>query len=140
MTKPQNKHTKEEYYFLTNRLEEINNALEGFCNDVDCDEYLYRYCIKKKYKPVLNHKSSCIPSFKREKEALMRILSLSRYKKFRYEKCAVCGKKLDSVGNDFAVTGFIRPYKDHGSFEYKGIHIHKKCERKVIVPEGWEKI
>ena len=130
---------REEYYFLTEKLDEINAALNGNCNDIDCDKYIYKYCLKKKYKPALEHGFSCIPSLKREKEAVMRILSLPRYKKFRYEKCSVCGKTLDTLGSDFAIVSFTRPCKDKGSFEYKGVHVHKKCKRKVAVPLGWEK-
>ena len=130
---------KEEYYFLTEKLQEIDAALDGSCNDIDCDKYTYKYCLKKRYKPVLKHGFSCILSLKREKEAIMRIVSLPRYKKFRYEKCTVCGKKLDSLGKEYSIVSFTRPSKDKGYFEYKGIYAHKKCKRKVAVPEGWEK-
>ena len=130
---------REEYYLLTEKLQEIDAALEGNCNDIDCDKYLYKYCLKKRYEPVLKHGFSCIPSLKREKEAIMRIVSLPRYKKFRYEKCAVCGKKLDSLGSEFSIVSFTRPSGDKGYVEYKGVHVHKKCKRKVAVPKGWEK-
>lgn len=130
---------REEYYFLTENLDEINAALEGNCNDIDCDKYIYKYCLKKRYKPVLKHGFSCIPSLKIEKEAIMRIVSLPRYKKYRYEKCAVCEKKLDSLGKEYSIVSFTRPYKDKGSVEYKGIYVHKKCKRKVAVPDGWKR-
>jgi len=133
------KKEREEYYILTEKLEEIDAALEGNYNDIDCDKYIYKYCLKKRYKPVLKHGFSCIPSLKREKEAIMRIVSLPRYSKFRYVECAVCGKKLDSLSNEFTIVSFTRPYKDKGSFEYNGVHVHKKCKRKVAVPEGWKK-
>ena len=132
-------HKREEFYFLTEKLQEIDAALDGSCNDIDCDKYTYKYCLKKRYKPVLKHGFSCILSLKREKEAIMRIVSLPRYKKFRYEKCTVCGKKLDSLGKEYSIVSFTRPSKDKGYFEYKGIYAHKKCKRKVAVPEGWEK-
>lgn len=131
--------TREEYYLLAEKLEEINAALEGHCNDIDCDKYLYKYCLKKRYKPVLKHGFSCIPPLKREKEAMMRIVSLPRYSKFRYVKCAVCGKKLDSLGNEFAIVSFTRPSGDKGYVGYKGVDVHKKCKRNVTVPEGWKK-
>src|SRR3989344_5889909 len=97
---------REEYYFLTEKLQEIDAALEGSCNDIDCDRYTYKYCLKKRYNPVLKHGFSCISPLKREKEAIMRIVSLSRYSKFRYGKCAVCGKKLDSLGREFSIVSF----------------------------------
>lgn len=130
---------REEYYLLTEKLEEINAALDGNCNDIDCDKYIYKYCLKKKYKPVLKHGFSCNPSLKREKEAIMRILSLPRYKRYKYEKCIVCGKTLDTLGKEFAIVSFTRSYKDKGSFEYKGVYVHKKCKSKVTMPEGWKK-
>jgi len=131
---------REEYYFLTEKLQEIEAALEGSCNDIDCDKYIYKYCLKKRYKPVLKHGFSCIPSLKREKEAIMRIVSLPRYKKYRYLKCSVCGRKLDSLGKEYSIVSFTRPCtKDKGYVEYNGIYAHKKCKRKVAVPDGWKK-
>jgi hypothetical protein len=130
---------KEEFYFLTVKLDEINAALKGNCNDIDCDRYIYKDCLRKKYKPVLEHGFSCIPSLKREKEAVMGILSLSRYKKYRYERCNVCGKILDILGKEFAIVSFTRPCKDRKAFEYQGIQVHKRCKDKVNTPEGWEK-
>src|SRR3989344_2301141 len=112
---------REEYYLLTEKLQEIDVALEGNCNDIDCDKYLYKYCLKKRYKPVLKHGFSCTPSLKREKEAVMRIVSLPRYSKFRYGKCAVCGIKFDSLSNEFAIVSFTRPSANKGYVEYKGV-------------------
>jgi len=132
---------REEYYFLTEKLQEIDAALEDNCNDIDCDKYMYKYCLKKSYKPVLKHGFSCIPSLKREKEAIMRIVSLPRYKKYRYVKCAVCGRELDSLGKEYRIVSFMRPScLNEGYFEYQGIYVHKKCKRKVAVPDGgWKR-
>jgi hypothetical protein len=130
---------KNEFYFLTDKLDEINSALDGNCNDIDCDKYIYKDCLKKRYKPVLEHGFSCISFLKREKEAVMGILSLTRYKKYRYIKCNVCGKVLDRLGKEFSIESFTRPYKDKGSFEYQGIYIHKKCKNNVSTPKGWKK-
>ncbi|MBI1935461.1 hypothetical protein HYS31_03390 [Candidatus Woesearchaeota archaeon] len=130
---------REEFYFLTERLQEIDAALEGNCNDIDCDKYIYKYCLKKIHKPVLRHGFSCTLSLKREKEAIMRIVSLTRYKKCRYLKCTVCGKKVDSLGKECSVVSFTRPCGDKGYVEYKGIYAHKKCKRKVAVPDGWKR-
>ena len=33
---------RDEYYVLTEKLEEITWALEGKCNDIDCDRYMYQ--------------------------------------------------------------------------------------------------
>ncbi len=133
--------TREEYYFLVEKLEEIIWALEGKCNDIDCDKYMYKELLKKKYKPVLKHSYSCIPKLKIEKEAVMRLLSLKKFKEIRYKKCVVCNKKLDSLGRDFAIVSFTRPvkFKSGKACEYKGVRVHKRCQHKVTVPKGWQK-
>ena len=69
---------REEYSFLEKNLEEITWALEGSCNDIDCDKYAYRDLLKKRYTPVLKHGFSCLPSLKKEKEAVLRLLSLKK--------------------------------------------------------------
>ena len=131
----------DEYYVLTDKLEEITWALGGSCNDIDCDKYMYKNLLKKKYKPVLKHSYSCIPVLKLEKEAVMRLLSLKKFKKFRFKKCAVCSLKLDSLGKNFTIVSFTRPIKRNGKkfYEYKGIHVHKKCKNKVTTPKGWKR-
>ena len=131
----------DEYYVLTEKLEEITWALEGSCNDIDCDKYMYKEMLKKKYKPLLKHSYSCIPVLKRGKEAIMRLLSLKKFNKFRYKKCNVCNKKIDSLGRKFTIVSFTRPIKFKGKkfYEYKGVQVHKQCKHKVIVPTGWKK-
>lgn len=130
---------KDEYYFLTEKLEEINFALEGSCNDVDCDKYTYRSLLKKRYKPVLKHSFSCIKSLNRQKSAVMRLLSLQKFKKFRFENCIVCRRKLDKLSENSAIASFTRPASKNGFREWKGEHVHKKCLHRVIVPKGWKK-
>ncbi|HLD06515.1 MAG TPA: hypothetical protein VJC16_03200 [Candidatus Nanoarchaeia archaeon] len=90
----------DEYRVLTEKLDEIAWALEGKCNDIDCDKYMYKDLLKKKYKPALAHHYSCIPSLHREKGALMRLLSLRKFRRFRYKKCAICGRTADSLGKE----------------------------------------
>ena len=133
--------TMEEYYVLTDKLEEITWALDGSCNDIDCDKYMHKDILKKRYKPILKHSYSCIPKLKLEKEAVMRLFSLKKFNKFRYKKCNVCGRKLDSLGRDFTIVSFTRPIERNGKkfYEYKGIQLHKQCKHKVIVPTGWKK-
>ena len=133
--------TREEYYVLAEKLEEITWALEGSCNDIDCDKYMYKGLLKKRYKPVLKHSYSCIPKLNREKEAVMRLLSLKKFKEIRYKKCVVCNKKLDSFGRDFTIVSFTRPvkFKNSKACEYKGVKLHKRCKHKVAIPEGWQK-
>ena len=135
-----NKH-KEEYFVLTEKLEEIAWALEGSCNDIDCDKYMYKNILKKKYKPVLQHNYSCIPKLKREKEAVMRLLSSRKYRQFRYKRCDVCKRKVDSLGKYFTIVSFTRPsqFKGKKVFEYKGVYAHRKCRHNVAVPKGWQK-
>lgn len=78
------KNEKEEYYILTDKLEEIEWSLEGKCNDIDCDKYMYKDLLKKRYKPVFEHNFSCTKKLKSEKEALLRILSQKKYKNYRF--------------------------------------------------------
>ena len=132
---------REEYYFLTEKLEEITWALEGKCNDIDCDRHMYKELQKKKYKPILKHSYSCIPKLKREKEAIMRLLSLKKFGKFRHKICSVCNKKIDSLEEDFTIVSFTHPitFKGKKVYEYKGVYAHKKCKHKVNIPDGWER-
>lgn|SRR3989338_408932 len=132
---------REEYYLLEKKLEEITWALEGSCNDVDCDKYTYRNLFKKRYKPVLNHGFSCLPSLRREKEAVMRLLSLKKFRKFRYRRCEICKKNFDSLGKKYTIVSFLRPSKFKGqkAHEYKGVSVHEKCKKRVHIPLGWEK-
>lgn len=132
----------DEYYVLIEKLEEITLALDGSCNDIDCDKYIYKKLLKKKYKPVLEHGYSCIPKLKREKEAVMRLLSLKKFRQFRYKKCEVCGRKVDSLGKDYAIVSFTKPaeYKGKKVYECKLVRAHKKCRHKVHIPTGWKKM
>lgn len=75
---------KEEYFFLEDLLEEVNAGLRGECKDIDCDKYIYKNLLKKKYKAVLEHNFSCLETIKREKRVLEALLQLPHYKKFRY--------------------------------------------------------
>ncbi|MBI2542322.1 hypothetical protein HYV80_06440 [Candidatus Woesearchaeota archaeon] len=133
---------REECYVLTEKLEEITWALDGSCNDIDCDKYMYKRLLKKKYKPVLKHSYSCIPKLKMEKEAVMRLLSLKKFRQFRYKKCEVCGRKIDSLGKHYAIVSFTKPAEYNGKrvYECKLIRTHKKCKHKVSIPMGWQKM
>ena len=132
---------REDYYVVTDKLEEVTWALEGKCNDIDCDKYMHKELLKKIYKPILKHSYSCIPKLKREKEAIMRLLSLKKFIKFRCKKCSVCNKKIDSLGKDFIIISFTRPviFKGKTVHEYNGVYAHKKCKYKVNIPDGWKK-
>ena len=130
---------RDEYFLLTDKVEEINAALEGYCDDIDCDKYTYRDLLKKKYKPVLEHNFSCIDKLNREKSAVMRLLSLDKFKRFRYEKCSVCNKQVDKLSDTSTIVSFTRPVPDRNAYEWNGLHVHKKCEKSVTIPEGWNK-
>ncbi len=132
---------KDEYYFLTERLEEINLALNGECNDIDCDRYMCRLPLMKKYKPILQHSFSCINSLKRDKAAILIILSKKRYKKHRYTQCNACRKVLDKLGDDSTIASFTKKSKIMGKkvYEWKGFWVHEKCRKKVKAKTGWEK-
>ncbi|MEK6891189.1 MAG: hypothetical protein AABX03_03550 [Nanoarchaeota archaeon] len=130
--------TLEEYSFLEERLDETIWALRGSCNDIDCNKYIYKDLLKKRYKPVLDHNFSCMPNLKKEKEALMRILSNKKYAKCRHKKCYVCRNKLDSLDEKSKIISFTRPSKINENYiEIKIAWVHKKCSKKVKAPEGW---
>ena len=131
---------RDEYYFLTNKLDEIIWSLKGECDDIDCDKYLYKDLLKKKYKPVLEHNFSCIESLMRDKATVMRILSDRKYRKYRYEKCASCKKLLDKLSDKNKIVSFIKQLlnnKEH--HQWKGFWAHKNCESKIKIPKGWKK-
>jgi hypothetical protein len=130
---------KDEYWFLTEKLEEIDLALKGKCNDIDCDKYMYKDLLKNKYKPVLEHNFSCINSLKRTKNAILRILSNKRYRKCRYIKCRVCRKIIDKLDRNNEVASFHKKIKGKAAYEWNGFWIHGKCRKKVKIPKGWEK-
>ena len=131
---------KDEYYFLTERLEETQWTIEGKCNDIDCDKYMYRDLLKKKYKPVLKHSFSCLSKLKMERDAILRLLSDKKYKRYRYLKCNVCKKNLDKLNDSNIIVSFTRPSKERGKYyEWKGFWAHKKCKSKIKIPKGWNK-
>jgi len=131
---------KDEYYFLGEKLEEINWALEGNCDDIDCDKYMYKDLLKKKYNPVLEHNFSCIDKLKRNKAAVMRLLSQKKFQKYRYEKCNVCKKKLDKLDEKNTIVSFTRPsiFGGKKTYELNMVWAHHKCSKKVKIPKGWE--
>lgn len=130
----------DEYSLLTGMLEEINLALKGGCNDIDCDKYIYKNLLKKNYKPTLEHNFSCLKKLKIQKSAIMRLLSMSKFKKFRYENCVICKKQIDKLSDKSTIVSFTRPsLRNKKYFEWKGIWSHNNCEKKVKIPEGWKK-
>ena len=135
------KESKEEYYFLTDRLEEVEWAIGGKCNDIDCDHYMYKDLLKKKYKPVLNHGFSCMKKLRVEKEIVLRLLSQNKYKIYRFEKCVVCKKVLDKLNDKNEIVSFTKKINKDGKtyYEWKGVWTHKKCSSKVKILLGWSK-
>ena len=131
---------RDEYYLLTEILEELDWALGGSCNDIDCDKYMYKNFLKKKYKPVFNHSFSCLKGLNRDKAAVMRLLSLPKFRKFRYEKCSVCKRQLDKLDSSSHIVAFTRrSIRDKKYFEMESVWVHKKCKKFVKIPEGWKK-
>ncbi|HEA46556.1 MAG TPA: hypothetical protein ENH99_02125 [Candidatus Pacearchaeota archaeon] len=132
---------KEEYYFLTEKLEEVQWALEGECNDIDCDKYMYRDLLRKKYKPVLKHNYSCLDKLKKEKSVILGLLSQKKYRKYRLEACYICKKNLDKLGDKSEIISFTRSSKENKNFqEWKGYWIHKKCKSNAKIPKGWKRL
>ncbi len=131
-----------EYYFLIDKLEEINLAINGECNDIDCDKYVYKDLLKKRYKPVLKHSFSCMDKLRMEKNVVLRLLSQRKYRPYRFEKCNVCKKALDKLNDKNKIVSFTKPTDENGRVYYQldGVWTHKKCSSKVKIPLGWKKI
>ena len=130
-----------EYVLLTSKLDDINLALEGSCDEIDCDKYMYKEMLKKKYRPILKHGYSCVPNLKRDKAAIMRLLGMKKFRKYRMKKCKVCSRNVDTLGNSHTIVSFTRPstYNNRIAYEWKGLHAHRTCSRKVKTPKEWER-
>ncbi|MFH1650413.1 MAG: hypothetical protein ABIA93_07760 [Candidatus Woesearchaeota archaeon] len=85
---------RDEYYLLNEYMDEIMWALEGKCNDIDCDKYMYKELLKAKYKPVLDHNMSCMPGLKRDHSALKRMLYMEKFKRFREKHVQFVARRL----------------------------------------------
>ncbi len=129
---------EDEYHYLTQRLDVVNWAIEGGCDDIDCDKYTYKSLLKKKYKPVLKHNYSCMEHLKREKVALLRVLSLKRFRKQRYIACPVCKKDVDELNKNSIIVSYTKPIENK-LHRYDSVLVHKKCSGKVKIPEGWKR-
>jgi hypothetical protein len=130
---------REEYCLLKEKLEEINWSLEGKCDDIDCNKYAYKYLLKKGYKPTLDHKFSCIDKLKRDKNAIMRILSQKKYRKNRYIKCPVCKKDVDELDDKSTIVSFTKKVEGKPYYQWNGLWAHDKCKNKVKIPDGWKR-
>lgn len=68
------------------------------------------------------------------------MLSQKKYKKYRFEKCAVCKRLLDKLDEKNKIVSFTRPSPTNKKYhEWKGVWAHKKCAYKVKIPIGWKK-
>ena len=138
-----NKSLKDQYFLLTEILDSVKWQLEGGCEDIDCDRYIYKNCLKKSIKPVLEHNLSCMPKLKTDYNALVALLSDKKFKKLRYEKCQICKKEMDKLDNKNPLTSFmaIKP-KSVGrlkGYEMRIKRTHKKCQKKLKTPEGFRR-
>ena len=131
---------KEEYYELIDKLEKVQWEIDGECSDIDCDKYIYRDCLKKSFKPTLEHNFSCMAHVKHKKKIYEKLLGMKKYRKYRYKKCWVCKKMLDTLGDKAALVSFTKLTiaKKIKGYQLKIEHIHKKCVKKVKVPKGWK--
>ena len=134
----------DEYFFLTDKLDEIKWALEGKCNDIDCDRYMYKNLLKKKYKSVLEHSYSCLKKLKREQAAVLRMLSLSKFRKLRHKKCSTCRKLLDTLSNKSIIVSLTRPsghmHNGQKTYEWKGFWVHNACKKNFKNIVGWKRL
>lgn len=133
--------TREEYHLMVDILDRIIWALDGSCDDIDCDQYTYKNLLQKRIKPVLEHNFSCVKKLRTEKEAVLRILSQRKYTKYRSKKCNVCKKSLDSLSKDSYIMSYTRPSQLRKTFhEWNAVWVHKRCRTKVQIPKGWKKL
>lgn len=134
----------EEYFLLTDKLDEIKWALEDKCNDIDCDKYMYKDLLKKKYRPVLEHNYSCLKKLKREHAAVLRLLSLNKFRKLRHKKCSGCKKLLDTLSNKSVIVSFTRPSEhmlnSQKTYEWKGFWVHNVCKKNFKNIVGWKRL
>ena len=127
-----------EYHVLTELLDSLNGAIRGSCNDIDCDQYMYKECLKKEYPPVLEHKFSCMKALKKDKAAVMRLLGLKKFRKYRHKKCAVCKKDIDKLSGKSKIVSYQKKL-DSGLFQWDGVWSHNSCSPRVKIPKGWKK-
>lgn len=130
----------DEYFILEEALEKINDALAGSCDDIDCDKYTYKNLLKKGYRPTLEHGYSCMKKLKRDRDAVMRLLSLKKFRKFRYKKCDVCNRKLDKLSEDYYIVGLTQPCENKKYYRWESMSVHRKCKRKAKIPTGWKEL
>lgn len=71
----------------------------------------------------------------------MRLLSAKKFRRYRIKKCRVCKKPADTLGKEFDIVGFIRPtlHNKKKAYEWSGAIVHKKCGKKMVTPEGWQR-
>ena len=131
-----------QYYLLTGLLDSVKWQIKGGCEDIDCDKYIYLDCMKKsKRVTVLKHKFSCIPKLKRDYKAIIELLDDKKFRKLRYKKCPVCHRLLDSLSDYNPLKSFISK-TPKGTGKFKGYEMriyqtHKRCKKKLKVPEGF---
>ncbi len=132
--------TKEQYFILTDLLEKIIWSLRGYCDDIDCDKYMYKEILRKKYQPVLKHKISCIEKLEREERIILEMLADKKFRKYRYEKCIVCKKPVDTLNENNKIVSYTRPSKMRkGYSEWQGVWTHLNCSTKIKIPMGWKR-
>ncbi len=133
------KRIQDEYYLLTEVLERITWALEGSCDDIDCDKYMYKNLLKKSVKPVLEHGFSCTEKINRDKAAVIRLLGQKKFRKHRYEKCSICKRNVDKLSSKSTIVSYTRPCRDKkGYYQMDSVRVHNSCSPRVKIPEGWK--
>lgn len=134
---------QDQYNLLTKLLERTRWQLEGQCEDIDCDKYIYKNYLKKKIHHSLEHSFSCIPGLKRDFAAIRKLLEEKKFKKLRYKKCIVCKKAMDTLDEKNTHTSFIAIHLS-GKGKWKGYEAkiyqtHKPCKKKLETPDGFKK-
>jgi hypothetical protein len=135
----QDQEVADEYHYLTNRLDTVKVAIEGSCDDIDCDQFIYKDILIDECGPVLNHQSSCMQHLHKEHAALMRILSMQRYAQERYRSCDVCQDQLDTLGEEYTIVGYMQEIQGEEVYEYRSYCVHAGCKMEVRIPDGWKK-
>lgn len=133
---------KKQYWFLKSRRDDITWQIKGGCEDIDCDHFIEKRLLKKKYKPALTHSFSCVPKLKYERALLEDLLKHRIFKSLRYRPCDFCKKTLDDLDQKNPPVMFIaiKPTitKNRKGYATEIMKVHTYCRRKLKAPDGFK--
>ena len=114
------------YLILNENLENCEDIINNECDDIDCSKFKYAKELRNPYN-IISH-ASCVKKAKSEKEIILEFLKEKRFNRFRYKKCCVCKKKLDTLSKEYHIE-MITKKLAKSSQAYFFI-MHAKCKKK----------